>query len=80
MPNETTQPEGTVLSGQRRASSVNYLWLLVFILFSLLVAVVAGVLRRSTGTGLAETILYGGGVFAAALGLCLAVRAAVRTS
>ncbi|MFI1097544.1 hypothetical protein [Streptomyces sp. NPDC020917] len=57
-------------------SATRYLWILVAFLFSLIVALAAGILRASTGTGLAETILYGGTAFAASMGLCLAVLSA----
>lgn len=53
--------------------ATRYLWLLVAALLSLVVALVAGILRASTGTGIAETVLYGGAAFAASLGLCLGV-------
>jgi hypothetical protein len=57
-------------------SATRYLWILVAFFFSLVVALIAGILRASTGTGLAETILYGDAAFAASMGLCLAVLSA----
>ncbi|MFE7043404.1 hypothetical protein ACFU9X_29370 [Streptomyces atratus] len=48
-----------------------YLWLLVAALFSLVVALIAGILKVSTGAGSAETVLYSGTAFAASMVLCL---------
>jgi len=45
-------------------------------LFSLVVALVAGILKASTGAGLAEAVLYGGTAFATTMGLCLLVLSA----
>lgn len=57
-------------------SGTRYLWLLVAALFSLVVALVAGILKTSTGVGLAEAVLYGGAAFATSMGLCLLVLSA----
>ncbi len=60
------------------SSGQKYLWLVVVGLVSLVVALVAGMLKSMTGVDLPDTILYSGGAFAATLGICLAVRAALR--
>lgn len=39
------------------------LFLVLALVVSALVAVVAGVLRHATGTGVADSVLYGGGAF-----------------
>ncbi len=54
------------------------LWLAVAVLFSLVIALIAGILKSQTGSGLAESALVSSGAFAAAMGLCLAVLAAVQ--
>ncbi|WP_431965673.1 hypothetical protein [Actinacidiphila sp. bgisy160] len=46
-------------------------------LFSLVVALIAGILKASTGAGFAEAILYGGTAFATSMGLCLLVLTAI---
>lgn len=63
-------PPSTPLPGTR------YLWLLVAALFSLVVALVAGILKTSTGAGFAEAVLYGGAAFATSMCLCLVVLSA----
>lgn len=55
------------------------LWLLVIVLFSTLVAVCVAALKYATGTGIADLILYAGGAFGAAAGLCFAAVGAVTT-
>ncbi|CAM5314270.1 hypothetical protein [Streptomyces fumanus] len=55
------------------------LWLLVIVLFSTLVAVCVAALKYATGTGIADLLLYAGGAFGAAAGLCFAAVGAVRT-
>ncbi|MGW1652656.1 hypothetical protein [Streptomyces atratus] len=45
-------------------------------LFSLVVALIAGILKISTGAGSAEVVLYGGTAFAASMVLCLFVLSA----
>ncbi|MFI1705509.1 hypothetical protein [Streptomyces griseoruber] len=57
--------------------SLKILWVLIAALVSLVVALVAGILISTTGVSLAETVLYGGGVFGAALVVLLAVLGAV---
>jgi hypothetical protein len=49
-------------------------------IFSLVIALVAGILKSQTGAELAESALVSGGAFTAAMGLCLAVLAAARGS
>ncbi|MEV4012503.1 hypothetical protein AB0J35_18545 [Nonomuraea angiospora] len=56
------------------------LWLAVAGLFSLVIGLVAGILKSQTGAGLAESTLMSGGAFATAMALCLAVLAAARGS
>ncbi|MEU3198598.1 hypothetical protein [Streptomyces sp. NPDC006996] len=46
-------------------------------LFSLVVALVAGILKTSTGAAFAEAVLYGGTAFATSMGLCVLVLSAV---
>ncbi|MGW6491235.1 hypothetical protein [Streptomyces sp. NPDC055056] len=46
-------------------------------LFSLVVALVAGMLKTSTGAGSAEAVLYGGAAFATSMTLCMLVLSAV---
>ncbi|AYG82260.1 hypothetical protein DWB77_04430 [Streptomyces hundungensis] len=58
-------------------SGTRYLWLLVAVLFSLVVALVAGILKAGTGVGFADAVLYGGTAFATSMGLCLLVLSAV---
>lgn len=58
-------------------SGTRYLWLLVAVLFSLVVALVAGMLKTSTGAGFAEAVLYGGTAFATSMGLCVLVLSTV---
>ncbi|AXE82920.1 hypothetical protein C5746_19790 [Streptomyces atratus] len=53
-----------------------YPWLLVAALFSLVVALIAGILKISTGAGSAEAVLYGGTAFATSMALCLFVLSA----
>jgi hypothetical protein len=53
------------------------LWVLVAALFSLVVALMAGLLVSTTEVALAEAILYGGGAFAVCMTLCLGVLTAV---
>jgi hypothetical protein len=60
--------------------AVRYLWLAVAGLFSLMIALVAGILKSQTGAGLAESALVSGGAFAAAMALCLAILTAARGS
>ncbi|MGS2645532.1 hypothetical protein [Streptosporangium sp. LJ11] len=59
-------------------SATRSLWLAIAGLFSLVIALVAGILKSQTGAGLAESALTSGGAFAAAMALCLAVLAAVQ--
>ncbi|WP_162952282.1 hypothetical protein [Streptomyces hundungensis] len=47
------------------------------VLFSLVVALVAGILKAGTGVGFADAVLYGGTAFATSMGLCLLVLSAV---
>ncbi|NUW37339.1 hypothetical protein HTZ77_38970 [Nonomuraea sp. SMC257] len=54
------------------------LWLAVAGLLSLVIALVAGILKSQTGAGLAESALVSGGAFATAMALCLAVLAAAQ--
>ncbi|OPG14186.1 hypothetical protein [Microbispora sp. GKU 823] len=56
------------------------LWLAVAALFSLVIALVAGILKSQTGAGLAESALVSGGAFATAMALCLAVLSAAQRS
>jgi hypothetical protein len=49
----------------------------VAVLFSALVALVAGILSGAAGRPLPEAVLHAGGAFAAALPLCLAVLSAL---
>lgn len=58
--------------------TVRSLWLAVAGLFSLVIALVAGMLKSQTGAGLAESALVSGGAFAAAMALCLAVLSAAQ--
>jgi hypothetical protein len=58
--------------------STRPLWLAVAGLFSLVIALIAGILKSQTGSGLAESALVSGGAFAAAMALCLALLAAVQ--
>jgi hypothetical protein len=46
-------------------------------LFSLVVAIVAGILTVASGETIIRGFLYGGGTFAGAMVLCLAVLSAV---
>ena len=58
-------------------ASVKALWVLVSALFSLVVAIVAGILTAASGETVIRAFLYGGGTFAGAMLLCLAVLSAV---
>ncbi|GAA2394574.1 hypothetical protein GCM10010420_19780 [Streptomyces glaucosporus] len=57
--------------------AVKALWVLVTVLFSALVAVVAGILAGATGRPFPEVVLQAGGAFAVTLPLCLAVLSAL---
>jgi hypothetical protein len=57
--------------------SVKALWVLVAALFSLVVALIAGMLASTTGISVAQSVLYGGGAFAGTMLLCLAVLSAL---
>ncbi|MFP8905132.1 hypothetical protein [Streptomyces atacamensis] len=46
-------------------------WLLAMVLFSLVVAMSAGILRSLGGADLPDAVLAGGTAFGAAMGLCL---------
>ncbi|QEV19194.1 hypothetical protein [Streptomyces alboniger] len=50
--------------------------LLVAVLFSLVLALVAGILKTSTGAACADAVLYGGTAFATSMGLCVLVLSA----
>lgn len=52
--------------------------MLVAVLFSLIVALVTGMLKSVTGADLAAATLAGGGAFAASMGLCLGTLNAMR--
>ncbi|MFD9789612.1 hypothetical protein ACFWXK_01550 [Streptomyces sp. NPDC059070] len=49
------------------------LYLIVSVLFSIIVALVAGMIFRSTGASLGQTILYAGGALGGTFIICLAV-------
>lgn len=49
------------------------LWLLVAFLIAVVAALVAGILKASTGVSRAEAALTGGGAFVAAMTLCVGV-------
>ncbi|SEF30196.1 hypothetical protein SAMN05421837_10552 [Amycolatopsis pretoriensis] len=68
--------------GERASSTfgVRYLWLVCVVQFSLLVAVVAGVVKKATGVSAWDAVLFGGGAFCVVIGLCLTVRQALRQS
>ncbi|MFF3166483.1 MULTISPECIES: hypothetical protein [unclassified Streptomyces] len=53
------------------------LWVVIASLVSLVVALVAGILMSTTGTALAETVLYAGGVFGGSLVVLITVFGAV---
>jgi hypothetical protein len=53
------------------------LWVLVSALLSLVLAIVAGILTAAGGETIIHAVLYGGGTFAGAMLLCLAVLSAV---
>ncbi|MEU1590549.1 hypothetical protein [Micromonospora sp. NPDC005710] len=53
--------------------TVSILWLLVAGLFSLVVALIAGILKSSVDARLAEAVLYGGTAFAASMGVALPI-------
>ncbi|WP_245641041.1 hypothetical protein [Streptomyces megasporus] len=57
--------------------TVKALWVLVTVLFSVLVALVAGILATVTGRSLPDAVLQAGGAFAMTLPLCLAVLSAL---
>ncbi|WP_233221653.1 hypothetical protein [Streptomyces carminius] len=57
--------------------TVRALWVLVAVLFSALVALVAGILAGATGRSFPEAVLHAGAAFAATLPLCLTVLAAL---
>ncbi|HEX5568629.1 MAG TPA: hypothetical protein VFY14_17170 [Streptomyces sp.] len=59
--------------------TVRALWVLVAVLFSALVALVAGILAGATGRPFPEAVLQAGGAFAVTLPLCLAVLSALGT-
>ncbi|GAB3139120.1 hypothetical protein GCM10027290_07690 [Micromonospora sonneratiae] len=67
--NDSTSP----MPGKTR-----HLWLAVAGLFSLVVALLAGILESSTGAGLAGAVKYGGTAFVASLTLWLAVLTALK--
>ncbi|MFH0245177.1 hypothetical protein ACGRHY_22765 [Streptomyces sp. HK10] len=57
---------------------VRALWVLVAVLFSALVALIAGILSGAAGSPFPEAVLHAGGAFAATLPLCLTVLSALR--
>ncbi|HZG03116.1 MAG TPA: hypothetical protein VE546_06030 [Streptomyces sp.] len=57
--------------------TVRALWVLVAVLFSALVALVAGILTGATGRSFPEAVLHAGGAFGVALPLCLSVLSAL---
>ncbi|MFD7258371.1 hypothetical protein [Streptomyces sp. NPDC059874] len=60
------------------AQPVWALWLLSMILFSLVIALSAGLVESLAGAGLPEVLRSGGTGFATAVGLCLVAVPAVR--
>jgi hypothetical protein len=59
-------------------TNVRVLWVLVSVLFSIVVAMVAGILTAEGGETIVHAFLYGGGAFGGTMALCLAVLKAVR--
>ncbi|MFF3444258.1 hypothetical protein [Streptosporangium sp. NPDC002721] len=59
-------------------SATRSLWLAIAGLFSLVIALVAGILKSQTGAGLADSALMSGGAFTAAMILCLGVLTAAQ--
>lgn len=58
--------------------TISLLWLLVAGLSSLVVALVAGILKSSVGARLAEAVLHGGAAFAASMGIALPILVALK--
>ena len=56
---------------------IRFLWLLVAVLFSLIVALLSGILKTITGADLATATLAAGAAFSASMGLCLMTLTAV---
>ncbi|WP_405587955.1 hypothetical protein [Streptomyces sp. NBC_01190] len=63
--------------GAGSSSLDKVLWIVVAVLFSALVAVVAGIVVCATGATKPEAVLKGGSTFAASMLLCLAVLTAL---
>lgn len=59
------------------STEVRILWLLVAVLFSLVIALVTGMVKSATGVGAAEAVLTGGSAFAGSMVLCLGILAAL---
>ncbi len=58
--------------------TVSILWLLVAGLSSLVVALVAGILKSRVDARMAEAVLYGGTAFFASMGIALPILVALR--
>ncbi|MEU2616612.1 hypothetical protein ABZ642_00380 [Streptomyces sp. NPDC007157] len=56
---------------------VKVLVVVICVLFSVIVAIVAGLISHSPGSAIGQAVLYGGGAFAGCLLLCLAVLSAL---
>lgn len=54
------------------------LWLMLMLQFSLIVALITGILTSQAGARLAGAVMAGGGAFGATMGICLGAVAAVR--
>lgn len=65
-----------ISSSPSPGSATGLLWLLVAALFSLVVALVAGMVKTRDGAKLSEAVLTGGAAYATCMGLCLGILAA----